>query len=140
LLLNLKEFKLEYTDTNPKGEEKHGPISPKPNKPSNLLSSGKFFERSKPLYGKNEVLNVLGLGAKNNGNSASASVNTESINKALKMAAAKNLVFVFPAGMHMVDDTLDIPPGSRLSGALWAQIMAVGKKFSDEKNPKVLAK
>jgi glucan 1,3-beta-glucosidase len=131
-----------FTDEYPNGIATYGPVSPSPKKPATLLTSGNFFERSKPQYSdrsKGDYLNVLHFGAKNEGKSASASENTKSINNAMRAAAGTGKVLLFPAGIYPVDDTIHIPAGTRIQGALWSQIMAVGSAFGDPEKPKVLA-
>jgi hypothetical protein len=127
-------------DGMPEGMSGAGEVKPGPRKPSNLLSNGKFFGRSKPSYVGEAVINVLAFGAKNDGNVGSAAGNRKAIQDALNSAAAQKKVLLFPAGIYAVDDTLEIPIGSRLTGALWSQIMAVGQAFSDPSRPKILAK
>jgi glucan 1,3-beta-glucosidase len=125
------------------GQKVYGPLPFTPTKPASLLSNGRFFERSKPLYdnlGSGRVIDVMSFGAKNDGSDTSASSNTKAINEALKSAAANGALLVFPAGIYLVDGTLKIPVGSRLSGALWSQIMAVGKHFQDDSQPQPLAR
>ena len=46
-------------------------------------------------------------------------------------------IFVFPAGIYAIDDTITIPPGSRIVGVLWPQLMAVGSKFDNVNDPHV---
>jgi glucan 1,3-beta-glucosidase len=131
-----------YTDAAPNGENVTGELTPKPTKPKSLLtSSGRFFEKSKPLYSnidKAGLVNVLQFNVKNDGSNAAA--NTEGINNALRQAAQSKKVLVFPAGIYAVDNTINIPPGSRIVGVLWSQIMATGSAFGDPLTPKVLAK
>jgi glucan 1,3-beta-glucosidase len=118
-------------------------IIPVPNKPKILLKEGKFFTRSKPQYAqlsKDSFLNVLDFGARNDGNRLLARENTARINRALSTAASQSKVLLFPAGVYPVDRTLNIPINSRITGALWSQIMAVGPYFSRVDQPEVLAK
>jgi glucan 1,3-beta-glucosidase len=129
------------TDQDENGRATYGPVVPQPRKPNNLLSDGKFFTRSKPQYedeSKVKILSVLWFGAKNDGKTSSASQNTKSINLALSSSAETNSVIVFPAGIYLVDDTLLLPVGARIQGALWSQIMAVGPKFGNPKKPRTL--
>jgi glucan 1,3-beta-glucosidase len=133
-----------FTDGAKDGEDTHGPITPASRKPRGLLApSGKIFERSKPQYnnlGKDEFLNVLGFGATNDGNVGAASSNTRAVNNALRAAAYSRKVLIFPSGVYPVDNTLYIPPGSRIVGALWSQIMATGAAFGDPNKPRALIK
>lgn len=130
------------TDDNEDGVATYGPMSPTPTKPNSLLKDGKFFTQSKPQYDvlrtKGDFINVLEKGATNDGNIEFASQNTRSINAAMKASADTGSVVVFPAGIYPVDDTIVIPVGARLQGALWSQIMAVGSNFGDPKKPKAV--
>jgi glucan 1,3-beta-glucosidase len=131
-----------FTDSNPNGANVNGEISPKPTKPRSLLTpGGQFFEKSKPLYRDllpTDVINVLQFNVQNDGTNAAG--NTAGINTALQSAAQSKKILVFPAGVYAVDNTLNIPPGSRIVGVLWSQIVATGAAFSDPLNPIVLAK
>jgi hypothetical protein len=98
-------------DNMPDGMVGAGAVKPRPLKPTSLLSNGKF-----------------------------APANRKAIQNALNSAALQKKVLVFPAGIYPVDNTLVIPVGSRIAGALWSQIMAVGPAFGDASKPKVLAK
>jgi glucan 1,3-beta-glucosidase len=132
-----------FTDEDKNGIATYGPMTPNPRKPASLLRNGRFFERSKPQYEirvKDDFLNVLRFGANNNGSLVSAKKNTESINNAMRASAGTGKVLLFPAGVYPVDDTIIIPTGARIQGALWSQIMAVGPAFRDPQNPKALAK
>jgi hypothetical protein len=55
-------------------------------------------------------------------------------------SADHNKILVFPAGVYKVDNSIFIPPGARIVGTLWSQIMATGKAFSDPQNARVLMK
>jgi glucan 1,3-beta-glucosidase len=104
-------------------------------------SNTRFFEREKPSYMRNsatDFLNVLDFEVRNDGTEANR--NTKGINAALFQAASQNKILMFPAGIYKVDDTLFIPPNSRIVGALWSQIMAVGSNFQDDVKPRILAK
>jgi glucan 1,3-beta-glucosidase len=132
-----------FTDKNENGIATYGPMIPTPQKPNGLLRSGKFFERSKPQYEvrvKDDFISVLRFGANNDGSLASAKKNTESINNAMRASAGTGKVLLFPSGIYPVDDTIIIPTGARIQGALWSQIMAVGPAFKDPEKPKALAK
>jgi hypothetical protein len=66
--------------------------------------------------------------------------NAAAIDRALATAASQNKVLLFPAGIHTVSHMLDIPVGSRITGTLWLQIMAVGAEFERVDEPHVLAR
>jgi hypothetical protein len=102
--------------------------NPPPGSPLSFFA--KFFERTKPQYSEMDrsvFKNVLDYGVSNDG--SYPNLNSNLINIALKEAAAEKKILVFPAGIYKVDNTLIIPPGTRMVGALWSQIMAIGKKL-----------
>jgi hypothetical protein len=47
----------------------------------------------------------------------------------------KGFVMYFPAGIYTVADTIYVPPGTKMVGEGWSQIMGYGPKFSNEMNP-----
>jgi glucan 1,3-beta-glucosidase len=131
-----------YTEQYPNGALAMGDLK-SPSKDPLLLydNDQKFFEQQKPQYEnakQSDFIDVLSFGVKNDGSYPNA--NALWLNIALHEAASKKKILVFPAGVYKVDDTIHIPPGSRLVGALWSQIMAVGRKFENKEDPKVLAK
>jgi hypothetical protein len=100
-----------------------------------------IFERPKPQYeniGPKQYLNILDLGVRNDGTWVRG--NAGAFNMALQVAKSLNQVLIIPAGVYLVEDTINIPVGSRIVGILWPQIMAFGSAFSDMSRPKVLAR
>jgi pectate lyase-like protein len=133
---------MRYTDEFPEGNLVVATLET-PRKPKSLLhgENWNYFTKDKPIYDnmqESEFINIIHYGVKNDGSYSSG--NAKLINNALRDGAKQGKVVVFPAGTYKVDDTIFIPPGSRLVGALWSQIMATGKGFSDPLEPKVLAK
>jgi hypothetical protein len=130
-----------YTDDHPKGILAAGDLPPPRKDKSLLYGNDVFFEKQKPQYFNKErtdFLSVLWFGAKNDG--VYPNTNTKNINKALQDAARLGKILVFPAGIYKVDDTIHIPPGSKIVGALWSQIMAVGKNFENMAKPRALVR
>ena len=110
-----------------------------PNKPRSLLdSSGSWFARSKPQYDTlvpaSWIIVTDGGFVKNDGTGDQ----TDAINKVLRSAGGKPVFF--PAGVYACGGTIEVPEGSVIVGEIWSQIMAVGKYFEDDKNPKVLVR
>jgi glucan 1,3-beta-glucosidase len=142
---NIAQWSLgwQFTDNMKTGSMVYGANSQLPTKPKSLAPDGLgyFFEREKPQYdgyAKSEFLSVLDFGVRNDG--TSGDINTGAINAALQAASAQNKTLVFPAGIYLVDDTINIPARCRMVGVLWSQIMATGPAFSDPSKPKVLAR
>ncbi|KAF2396068.1 pectin lyase-like protein [Trichodelitschia bisporula] len=130
-----------FTKDEETGNNRVGPMEPPRKDPSLLTAGGKFFEREKPQYNNlpaGSFFNILDFNVRNDG--VYPNQNAVGINRALKLAAGQNKVVVFPAGVYKVDDTIFIPPGSRIVGVLWSQLMAVGEAFQSEVDLKVLAK
>lgn len=131
-----------YDWDNKNGRMVRGRMDP-PQKDKSLLfgNDWKWFEQQKPQYfniDPDQFLNVLDYGIRNDG---TYQPNTAiDINRALEQSAREKKVLVFPAGVYKVPDTLFVPPGARMVGVLWSQIMAVGSKFNDSSDPKVLTK
>jgi glucan 1,3-beta-glucosidase len=135
-----------YTNSFPLGRNLNSsdaiPLREMASKPQILLTpTGKFLSKEKPQYQdipKSGFLNVVTEGgAKNDGTNSKQ--NAYFITEALKKAVAENRVALFPSGSYIVEDTIEIPIGSRIVGTLWSQIMATGDAFSDVNKPKVLA-
>ncbi|KAF2434278.1 pectin lyase-like protein [Tothia fuscella] len=139
----IKSWALGYrfTEASPKGKFDSGDMEP-PNKDRSLLdANSNFFSQDKPQYinyQQSDFINVLSYGVRNDGSYPNK--NAKGINDALEQSAKQNKILVFPAGIYKVDDTIFIPPGSRLVGVLWSQIMAIGKAFENADQPKVLAR
>lgn len=105
--------------------------------PPTLLKNGdtKIFEQPKPLYKDqplSAIINVLDHGAQNNGEGDQTNI----LNNILKENVGK--VIFFPAGVYTVQNTLEIPVGSKIVGEGWPAIMATGPYFADALNPKVM--
>jgi hypothetical protein len=132
---------IRVTDDYVEGMEANGAMFPDPVRPTGLVNEhGRYAGRSKPQYddrGPEGFRNVLDWGVSNEAKNPSS--NTQRINDALKETSEKGQVLVFPAGIYLVDDTIFFPPGARVVGVLWSQLMATGVRFSDPERPHVLA-
>lgn len=103
--------------------------------PSSLRSSAGWFARSKPQYqavGIGGFIDIRAAGAAGNGRSDDTAI----INSIL--ASAGGSVVYFPHGTYMVSDTVLVPPGTKIVGEAWSEIMGFGDKFSDISNPRVM--
>ncbi|KAH8810663.1 pectate lyase superfamily protein-domain-containing protein [Xylogone sp. PMI_703] len=123
-----------YISTDDSGTSTAGNLDPAPNKPAALLDgTGKWFTRSKPQYetiSAGSVINVASFGAVGDPNARDQSA---ALNAAF--AAANGAVVFIPAGIYMIANTLFVPPGSRIVGEAWSQLMGFGETFSDTTNP-----
>ncbi|KAK6343478.1 hypothetical protein TWF730_011067 [Orbilia blumenaviensis] len=118
----------------------NGHISPQVQRIPQLLdSSGKYFERSRPQYeslGGSSFVSAKSFGAVGNGQAD----DTAALNSALASAASSGKVLWLPMGLYRVTGTLNVPPGTRLTGECWSQIVASGSFFADERRPQPVLK
>ncbi|KAJ5682661.1 hypothetical protein N7462_005826 [Penicillium macrosclerotiorum] len=101
--------------------------------PSDLLTDGAVFERSKPLYeslAASSFISVKSAGAKGDGSTD----DTAAIQKVLDSASANDVVY-FDHGAYVITSTLKVPKDIKITGEIWPMIMAHGSKFQDEENP-----
>ncbi|KZP09346.1 glycoside hydrolase family 55 protein [Athelia psychrophila] len=105
-------------------------------KPLSLLDAhGKIFGKSHPQYEHHDVsqfVSVRSHGAKSDGKTD----DTAAIRSILTKYACDKIIF-FDAGTYIITDTITIPAGARIVGEAWSTIMASGKKFEDQANPRV---
>ncbi|KAJ3493593.1 hypothetical protein NLG97_g4634 [Lecanicillium saksenae] len=101
-----------------------------------LLSGNKFFERSKPQYENVPASSFVNLKSTYGAAGDGFTDDTQALNTALKASASGGRILWIPAGVYVVSDTIDIPPGAKVVGQLWSQIMGAGAKFSDVHNPR----
>ncbi|KAL6229017.1 pectate lyase superfamily protein-domain-containing protein [Aspergillus navahoensis] len=98
-----------------------------------------FFNCRRPKYnaiGNSHVLDVEALGAKGDGKTDDTIV----LNSVLARGANISSIVFFPYSIYVIKDTLKIPQNSRILGQAWSQIMAIGSKFEDVRNPRVAVK
>jgi glucan 1,3-beta-glucosidase len=103
-----------------------------------LRDSTGWLARSKPQYESlaiGSLLDVKHSGAKGDG----MSDDTAAINAALASAAGKTVVY-FPHGSYIVTDTINVPPGTKMVGEAWCEIMGMGNKFADITKPTVMVR
>jgi hypothetical protein len=117
----------------------NGPFNPSAKSAASpsLRDSTGWFAKSKPQYeglGSGSFLNVKSLGATGDG----VNDDTAAIQNAIQSAAGR--VIYFPHGTYIVLDTITIPPGTRIVGEAWSEIMGAGAAFSDIMEPKVMIK
>ncbi|KAK2742694.1 hypothetical protein FQN57_005149 [Myotisia sp. PD_48] len=96
-----------------------------------------FFTRRRPTYtdlGMSQIIDVKAAGARGDGKTDDTAI----LNSVLGRAANMSSVVFFPFGVYVVKDTLRIPVGSRIIGQAWSQIMAMGPKFENERQPRAV--
>ncbi|KAI0384726.1 pectate lyase superfamily protein-domain-containing protein [Hypomontagnella monticulosa] len=115
------------------GGKATGFINPAPEKPAALLDgNGAYFTRSKPQYETESPIVATDHGISNDGTGDQSSA----INSLLSGNVGS--VIFFPGGVYMVENTIQVPVGSRIVGSGWSQIMGTGSNFQDVDNPKVM--
>lgn len=95
-----------------------------------LDANGNYFERAKPQYEDVDVgsfFHVKDAGATGDGSTD----DTAAFQAALYSTAAKGLVLFVDAGSYILTSTITIPPGARIVGETWSQLVASGAYFSD---------
>jgi hypothetical protein len=95
-----------------------------------------YFERQKPQYdhlSASQFLQIKRL-AKDDGKTD----DTSAFQQAINQVAGTNKVLFVDAGSYIITDTIFVPPGTKIVGECWAQLVASGPKFSDALNPRPL--
>jgi glucan 1,3-beta-glucosidase len=104
-------------------------------RPSSLItSSGAFYTRSKPQYETLDVSNFISArdsGAKGDG----VTDDTNALNAAITTAVSENKILFVDAGIYKVTSTITIPPGARIVGEAYPNIMGSGSFFSNVASP-----
>ncbi|KAH7305819.1 pectate lyase superfamily protein-domain-containing protein, partial [Stachybotrys elegans] len=116
----------------------NGAVLDSPNRDSSLVVGprNQFFTRRRPKYddvGYSQILDARAYGAQGDGKTDDTAV----LNHLFATAANMSAIVYIPFGVYLIQDTIDIPVGSRIIGQAWAQIMATGSKFSNALQPRV---
>ncbi|EGX95260.1 exo-beta-1,3-glucanase [Cordyceps militaris CM01] len=121
------------------GERRTGHFKHPPRKSSKLLDGGKLFTRLRPQYEQLSASSFL-IATEHGCKNDATGDNTAAINSFLQQAVRANKIAYFPAGIYNVQDTVDVPVGSRVQGTSWSQLQASGTKFQDMDNPRVVVR
>ncbi|UKZ74518.1 hypothetical protein TrVFT333_002188 [Trichoderma virens FT-333] len=111
-----------------------GPASPFPRPSSLTVRNGAFYTRSKPLYADLDVSSFLSardLGAKGD----AVTDDTKALNAAIATAVRQGKVLFVDGGIYKVTSTIKIPPGARIVGEAYSNIMGSGPFFSKASSP-----
>lgn len=103
--------------------------------PSLTTSNGSFYSRSKPQYETLSIshfVSVRDFGARGDG----VTDDTKALNAAIKAAVRANKILFVDAGIYRVTSTIIIPPGARIVGEAYANIMGSGSFFSKVSSPR----
>jgi len=63
---------------------------------------------------------------------------TAAFQNVMNQYANTDKVIFIDAGSYILTDTITIPPGAKIVGECWAQLVAMGSKFNDANNPRPL--
>ncbi|KAG4428636.1 hypothetical protein IFR05_015880, partial [Cadophora sp. M221] len=94
-----------------------------------------FLEHIRPQYAdlpSSQFISMKKNGAKGDGDADDTAVFQSVIDR---NAGTSNVIFV-DAGTYVLTDTIRVPPGTRIVGELWAQLVARGPKFSNDGSPR----
>ncbi|KAM0254531.1 hypothetical protein ACHAQJ_006691 [Trichoderma viride] len=111
-----------------------GPANPFPRPSSLTVGNGAFYTRSKPLYanlGVSDFVSARDLGAKGD----AVTDDTKALNAAIATATRQGKVLFIDGGIYKVTSTIRIPPGARIVGEAYSNIMGSGPFFSKASAP-----
>jgi glucan 1,3-beta-glucosidase len=121
-----------YTPTGPTTDQ--GLRKPFSRPHSLITEGGSFYTRSKPLYDNlpaSEFISVRDMGAKGD----AVTDDTAAFNSAVQAAVHSGKVLFVDCGIYKVTSTIKIPPGARIIGEAYPNIMGSGAFFSNPNNP-----
>ncbi|KAL2125987.1 hypothetical protein VTI74DRAFT_2010 [Chaetomium olivicolor] len=126
-------------NTNPDGYQagKTYPIQ----RPSGLLVDGKYFTAPLPQYDKYDISQVVSVkeDPEHKVYGDNSHDDGPAINAILRKHANCKIVF-FPQGIYRTNQTIYVPPGSRLVGEVLSTISGAGALFTDPSNPQPIIK
>lgn len=109
-----------------------------PKKPGVLLdASGRIYERSRPQY---ETLPLSSfVSAKASGCAGDGVTDdTKCLQNLINSQANTGKIVFLDHGVYLITNTLVIPPGSKITGEIWATIMSSGSKWTNMANPQAV--
>lgn len=121
-----------YTPTGP--ETVQGLREPFSRPRSLVAEDGAFYTRSKPLYNNlavTDFISVRDVGARGD----AVTDDTAAFNSAIQAAVLSGKVLFVDCGIYRVTSTIHIPPGARIIGEAYPNIMGSGPFFSNPKEP-----
>lgn len=102
-------------------------------KPTGGLPKPAYFSKRRPEYEGAKIVQM-----KHSTKGDGSTDDTAAFQKVINDNAGTGNVIFIDAGSYILTDTITIPSGSRIVGQAWAQLVASGPKFQDERNPHVL--
>ncbi|TMW66275.1 hypothetical protein Poli38472_004040 [Pythium oligandrum] len=106
-------------------------------KPANLLTNGKLFERSRPQYeslSASQIVSARAAGARGDG----VTDDTAALQNLFNANANTGKVIYIDHGFYKITSTLTIRPGTRITGEAWANLVASGSFFNNINSPQPL--
>ncbi|GAB1315520.1 hypothetical protein MFIFM68171_05730 [Madurella fahalii] len=100
---------------------------------NNELPKTPYFSRQKPLY-EGATIVQMKRHAKGDG----VTDDTADFQRVINQYAGTGTVIFVDAGSYILTDTITIPPGTKMVGQCWSQLVASGAKFQNASNPHVL--
>ncbi|KAK3342556.1 pectate lyase superfamily protein-domain-containing protein [Neurospora tetraspora] len=128
------EYNTATATNNTDGTPIPGTFTPFPRPASLLAPNGRYYARSKPLYSDlpaSSFLSARSFGATGNG----VTDDTAALNQLFAAAAQQGKVAYIDHGQYIVTRTVFIPPGTRITGESYPQIVSAGSFFNNVANP-----
>ncbi|EGO54182.1 hypothetical protein NEUTE1DRAFT_49844 [Neurospora tetrasperma FGSC 2508] len=128
------EYNTATAQNNTPGTPIAGTFTPFPRPASLLTPDGRYYARSKPLYSDlpaSAFLSARSFGAVGNGQTD----DTDALNQLFTAAAKQGKVAYIDHGQYIVTSTVFIPPGTRITGESYPQIVSAGPIFNNMANP-----
>ncbi|KAH7017946.1 pectate lyase superfamily protein-domain-containing protein [Microdochium trichocladiopsis] len=98
------------------------------------LAVAPYLERARPQYqdrAPGDFVHLKDLGARGDGSTD----DTAAIQAAFSRYGDGSKVIYVDAGSYIIKDTVLIPPGAKVVGETWSQLVATGAKFGDAMKP-----
>jgi glucan 1,3-beta-glucosidase len=109
------------------------------NRPGSLLSGNKYYTQSKPQFNNLPVSSFQSArssGATGDGNTD----DTTALQNGINSATSAGKVFFIDSGTYRVTRTITIPPGAKIVGEAYPNIMSSGSFFNNANSPQPVVK
>ncbi|KAM3066382.1 hypothetical protein ACMFMG_003111 [Clarireedia jacksonii] len=109
------------------------------NRPGSLLSGNNYYVQSKPQFNNLPVSSFQSArssGATGDGNTD----DTSALQNGINSATAAGKVFFIDSGTYRVTTTITIPPGAKIVGEAYPNIMSSGSFFNNANSPQPVVK
>jgi len=109
------------------------------NRPASLLSGSNYYTQSKPQFNSlsaSSFKSARSSGATGNGQTD----DTSALQAGINAATAAGQVFFLDSGTYRVTSTITIPPGAKIVGEAYPNIMSSGSFFNNANSPQPVVK